>query len=160
MNKYFVRLLVAFIAFGLSVVLTNISKRLRGYHSCVEAYTVAEPLAFAEDEGQIREIYSEYGPAQTRHDRAFFERVETDDFILVGNWQLTREQDIRWMESQPTDITYELKLDHLRIFGDSAISHGRMQIRYSNGDVSEWPFTDVWIKRNGVWRIQRTTATH
>jgi Domain of unknown function (DUF4440) len=162
MNKYFVRLFVAFGAFVFSLFLTNLTMLWRGNDPSIETVVVEQPLVVVSvgaDESQIRQIYSEYGPAQTRHDRAFFERVETDDFILfVGSERLTREQDILWMENQPLDMVYEAKVKHISLTETSAVAHGIMGVRYGDGHVEEWPFIDVWVKRGDVWQIRSTTS--
>jgi len=70
--------------------------------SAVQPKSHATDTGFDKDEQQLLEIYREYGPAQTRHDRAFFERLETDEFMLfLGAEHLSREQDIRQMEKSP-----------------------------------------------------------
>jgi hypothetical protein len=161
MNKLFIRLFVAFAAFSFGLVLTNLFKPS---YKCDRGVTVlsAVPLstvAISEDEAQIREIYREYGPAQTRHDRKFFERIETEDFTLtVGDRKLSREEDIKWMEEQPMDKTYVNKVNHVRVFDRLAIAHGYLEVRENKGVVRVWPFADVWVKRNGTWRIQSTVS--
>lgn len=159
MNKLFIRLFVAFVAFSFGLFLTRL---VQPAHTCNRGMTIlsATPLSvLTEDEAQIREIYREYGPAQTRHDRKFFERIETEDFTLtVGDMKLSREEDIKWMESQPTDKTYLTRVNHVKVFDRLAIAHGYMEVRESNDFVRVWPFADVWVKRNGTWRIQSTVS--
>ena len=158
MNKLFIRLLVAFIAFSLSMVLTGFKKFLTLDPPAPVIPVAATQLrSFAADESQICQIYAEYGPAQMRQDREFFERVETEDFILfVGHEQITRDEDIQWMLQQPPNITYEVRLQRLEVYGSSAVAHGVMEQRYSNGQVDEYPFIDIWVKRDNAWRIQST----
>ena len=159
MNKLFIRLFVAFVAFSLGLVLTSLFKPR---NTCKQGVTVRPAITrfqVSEDEAQIRDIYREYGPAQTRHDREFFERIETEDFTLtVGNVKMSREEDIKWMESEPTDKIYSSRVDHLKVFGKLAVGHGYLEVRESNGVVRDWPFVDVWVKRNGTWRIQSTVS--
>jgi hypothetical protein len=105
-------------------------------------------------------VYNEYGAAQTRHDRAFFERVEAENFVLfVGRERLTREEDIQWMERQPLHTVYDVRVHRVRVFGNSAVSRGLMLVTYGDGSTNEWPFIDIWVKRNGVWKIQTTTSS-
>lgn len=161
MNKLFIRLFVAFVAFSFGLILTSLVKPR---HTCKQGVTILTTvprtrLSLSEDEAQIRDIYREYGPAQTRHDREFFERIETEDFTLtVGNVKMSREEDIKWMESEPTDKIYSSRLDHVEVFGKLAVGHGYLEVRESNGAVRDWPFVDVWVKRNGTWRIQSTVS--
>lgn len=160
MNKLFVRLLVAFVAFSFSLVLTSLIKPVRRSQRAVPvAIYIPSAVAITEDEIQIRDIYREYGPAQSRHDRAFFERIETEDFTLtVGNLKMSREEDIRWMDEQPTDKVYWSKVDHVKVFGRLAVAHGYLEVRNGEDSVRDWPFADVWVKRNGAWRIQSTVS--
>ena len=163
MKKWFLRLLVALMAFTFSVGLTGV---LRFFFGGVPAIDMSVPedtrpfTDFEADHAQIAAIYNEYGAAQTRHDRAFFERVEAENFMLfVGSEHLTREQDIQWLESQPSDLSYEVHVSHIKVFGNSAVSRGYMLVTYANGETAEWPFIDVWVNHNGAWQIQSTTSS-
>lgn len=163
MNKFFIRLFVAFVAFSFGLVLTSFVKPKSRCRSerIVKVYSPFElsESVLSHDEEQIRAIYLEYGPAQTRHDREFFERIETDDFTLtVGNVKMSREEDIKWMESQPTGKEYLNRVDHVKVFDGLAVAHGYLQVRDGDGVVQLWPFADVWVKRNGFWRIQSTVS--
>ena len=163
MNKLFIRLFVAFAAFSFGLVLTNFLKPKVTFDSSNVVTVRLQPrvkfLALSEDEAQIREIYRQYGPAQTRHDRKFFERVETEDFTLIdGDEKMSRAGAIKWMEDQPTNIVYEIRVDQLTFFDHMAQAHGSLEIRCPDGSVEEWPFVDVWVKRDGTWRIRSTTS--
>ena len=164
MKKWFLRVLVALIAFTFSVVLTGVFRFLFGGRPTIARSVTTDTrpfMDFSEDHARIAEIYNEYGEAQTRHDRAFFERVETENFVLfVGSERLTRDEDIKWLEGQPADISYEVSINHIRVFGNSAVSRGRMLVTYGDGATAEWPFIDVWVKRGDTWQIQSTTASN
>lgn len=160
MNKLFIRFVVAFVAFSFGLVLTNLTKPRYTYKAPFQYQPV---LVFeysgSQDEAQIREIYRQYGPAQTRRDRQFFERIETEDFTLtVGDQNLSREEDIQAMEGAPTDKTYISRVDHVRVFDRLAVAHGYLEAHDGNGVVRLWPFVDVWVKRGGAWRIQSTIS--
>jgi hypothetical protein len=166
MKKWFLRLFIALMTFILSVGLTGALRFLFGSDKTlidVDNVVALDPVPFSNfyaDHAQIAEIYSEYGAAQTRHDRAFFERNETENFMLfVSGQRLTREEDIQWMERQPSDISYEVRVDHIKVFGNSAVSRGYMTVTYANGEQAEWPFIDVWVKQGTMWRIQSTTSS-
>lgn len=161
MNKLFIRLFVAFAAFSFGLVLTTVLKPAPKRTWVLKVFLPHEASfsGSGADEAKILQIYSEYGPAQTRHDTQFFERIETEDFTLnVGNIKMSRDADINWMCEQPTDIVYESRVDHLKVFDRVALAHGNLIIRYSDGSIREWPFADVWVKRNGTWLIQSTTS--
>ena len=160
MNKLFIRLFVAFVAFSFGLILTNL---IRPRYTYQQTFPYESVLVFeyseTGDDAQIRKIYREYGPAQTRHDREFFERIETEDFTLtVGDRKMSREEDIQSMESAPTDKTYISRVDHVRVFDRLAVAHGYLEGHDGNGVVRLWPFVDVWVKKNGAWRIQSTIS--
>ncbi|HET6977963.1 MAG TPA: nuclear transport factor 2 family protein [Pyrinomonadaceae bacterium] len=159
MNKLVIRLLVAFVAFSFSLVLTSFIKPVRRNHCHLRVSGPPFDSAPSESEAEIRAIYREYGPAQTRRDREFFERIETEDFTLtVDGIKLTREEDIKWMENQPANITYESRVDHVRVFDHLAVAHGYLEVRNGDGSRRQWQFADVWVKRYDGWRIQSTTS--
>lgn len=166
MKKYLVRLIAALIAFGFGLFLTGLFRytpressygQFRSYR-IVEKRAVAEPIPMSGEEETIRRLYREYGPAQTRQDRAFFEKVETKDFILYTDGKaITREENIRWMKAQPRGDVYEVKLTYLKVFDVTAVARGTTTIRYSDGETESWPFTDVLVNQYGEWKIQTTT---
>ena len=161
MKKWFLRLSVALLTFILSVVLTGAFRFVFGGSPIDLAVQAPPPFSdYSDDQAQIMAVYSEYGAAQTRHDRAFFERVEAENFVLfVGRERLTREEDIQWMERQPLDTVYDVRVHRVRVFGNSAVSRGLMLVTYGDGSTNEWPFIDIWVKRNGIWKIQTTTSS-
>jgi hypothetical protein len=162
MNKFFVRLLVAASCFALSLSLTNLSKLVRGQASAIDVVTLEAAqsnLDLSQDEMQLRQIYREYGPAQTQHDQAFFERIETDDFRLFCNGvSLSKEEDIQWMKTMTRSIVYESYPEYIKIFGNSAVVHGGMDVHYRTDHVERWDFIDVWVKRGNRWQILNTTT--
>jgi len=160
MNKWILRLFVALMTFILSVALTGALKFLFGGGATEVVLEAQRPyFEFSEDQDRIAAIYSEYGEAQSRHDRAFFERVEAENFVLFsGDRRLTREEDIQWMESQPADLVYEVRVHRIRVLGNSAVARGFISVTYPNGATHDWPFIDVWVRQNGVWQIQSTTS--
>jgi hypothetical protein len=160
MNKWILRLFVALLTFLLSVALTGAFRFLFG-GGVTDVVLESPPpyFEFSEDQAQIAAIYSEYGAAQSRHDRAFFERIEADNFVLFsGDRRLSREEDIQWMESQPKDLTYEVRVHRIRVLGNSAVARGFISVTYPNNITNEWPFIDVWVRHVGVWQIQSTTS--
>jgi hypothetical protein len=109
----------------------------------------------------LLEIYHDYASAQTNHDRAFFERVETEDFVLFlrDGKTLSRTQDIELLNSEGTDIDYKLDDLNAEIYGDAAIVTGRISATYSHGYSYSWRWIDVCVRRGSRWQIQSTTQS-
>ncbi len=164
MNRFLVRLLIAWTCFALSVSLTNLTRVFRGAAPSVDVIASQPAVSksdISDDELQLREIYREYGPAQTVHDRGFFERVETEDFrLFYNNTSISREEDLRWMESMPRDIVYHSEPHEIKIFGNSAVARGTFELRFSEGHVQRSHFIDVWVKRGNRWQIRSTTSSN
>ena len=100
------------------------------------------------------EIYRQYGPAKTRHDREFFERVESEDYVLfVGNRTMTREQNIAWMESWSTGIVYDEQVQTIKVLGFTAVVTGVSHEHHPTGEVQSFRFIDVCVRKDGEWKI-------
>lgn len=164
MIKFFLHLLVAVTCFALSIGLTSLTNLFHGADvpSAVKPARLVAPVPskydISDDELEIRRIYREYGPAQTRQDRGFFERIETEDFRLFFDQKsISREEDIRWMESMPRDIVYDNQPYEITISGNSAVARTWFESRSADGSVGRWDTIDVWVKRGGKWKIRSTT---
>lgn len=164
MKKYFIRLVVALITFSFGLFLTGLTFQT---HKCGRSFSRRYQISkravltvHGADEGLIRSLYAAYGPAQTRHDREFFEKFETEDFILfTENGTTDRTANINWMTAEPFGDVYERKLTALHVFGSTAVAHGVTTVKETNGSSDEWRFTDVLVKRAGVWKIRSTTQS-
>ena len=159
MRKLFLHLCVATITFFFSLGLTKVLVSSSKITAPVTSQAVQlRNVANIEVEQTLREIYRQYGPAQTNHDRAFFERVESDRFILFDvDRNLTREQDIRDMESWSRDTTYDCEVESIQIIGDTAVATVLMHERSANGADVAWRSIDIWIKDGDRWQILSTT---
>ena len=162
MRKLVLHIVVACMTLFFGIGLTNLAKFVFGKAEPtpkIEERTADVVNLIGADEQHLIDIYREYGPAQTRHDRAFFERVEADNFVLFwGDVNLTREQDIRMMENSSLDIVYDSHTETIKMFGDGAVVTRRMDARYPNGQIESWGILDVWVKNAGEWKILSTTA--
>lgn len=160
MRKLVLHLAIACCTFGVSVLLTNIWTSLKGKDLAVPTLQrpAADSMAAATDPG-LAEIYRDYASAQTNHDRAFFERVEADDFVLFlsGSKPLSRTEDIQLMNSSAKNIIYQSDDVKMDIYGNTAVVTGRMIARDGDGTSDSWRWIDICVKRDGRWQIQSTT---
>lgn len=116
-----------------------------------------EPLT-STGEVNLADIYRDYAAAQTRHDQAFFERVEAEDFRLFTSWgSFSRSEDIEMMKSDSPDIVYKTEDLKIETKGDAAVVTGRMVSTDGRGNVQSWRWIDICVKRDGRWRIISTT---
>jgi hypothetical protein len=167
MRKLFLHLSLACITFFLGLVLTQLVEF--AYSPQSEPQSCGAPvrevviqlrnLEETSASGQLREIYREYGWAKTRHDRAFFERVESENYVLfLRDRTMTREENISWMETWPSGIFYNYEIETMRIIGDAGVVTGRMEARYPTGSIAVQAFIDVWAKNGDRWEILSTTS--
>ena len=162
MRKLILHLSLACCTFAVSTYLTNFWNSLGRADTPVQTIQSqvfeSRPTISIAEPGLL-EIYRDYGSAQTKHDVAFFERVEADDFILfLSNGKtLSRTEDIQLLKSLPTDIVYKYDDLNVQMYGDAAIVTGRITAIYSGGYSNSWRWIDVCLKRGGRWQIQSTT---
>ena|ERR1700730_1541877 len=162
MRKLILHLAIACSTFVVSVFVTNIWKLLSRADVLAQtlqpAVSESGPIVSTAEPGLV-EIYRDYASAQTKHDLAFFERVEADDFMafLGDGERLSRSEDIQWLKDSPTDIVYKYDDLNMQIYGGAAIVTGRMTATYSDGYSYSWRWIDVCVKRGGRWEIQSST---
>jgi hypothetical protein len=157
MRKLFLHFAVACITFSGSTHLTKIWKP-RGRAAVAKQTVQLLSSATAAAESQLLDIYREYGAAQTRHDNAFFERVEAEEFKLFADGRTySRAEDIKLMDSSSTDEVYEIDDLNVEMKGDGAVVTGRMTLTNSNGYRDSWRLIDVWIRLGHGWQILSTT---
>jgi|GEM_PF-2591020 len=161
MRKLVFHLTIACATFAFSTSLTNVWRSLTQSDTAssqpVHLPDLDAPAQTA-DEGELLRLYQEYGPAQTRHDQAFFERLETDDFILFvgGGEALNRTEDIKAMNDSPADIIYRLEPQKIEVHGNTAIVTSTMTTT-QQGSSESWQSVDICVKREGRWLIRSTT---
>lgn len=164
MRKLLLHISIAFVTFLFGVGLTQLLNTVFSSESEVTSCGVPPPqtielVNLSRDELKLLDIYREYGPAKTRHDRAFFERVETDDYMLfLRDRTMTREENIHWMESWPSGIFYDYDPEFIKITGNTAVVSGWMQARYPTGEVTTLRFIDVCVRKGDGWQIASTTS--
>jgi len=110
-------------------------------------------------EQELLEIERQYDIAQTNQDAAFFEKLETNNFILTfaDGSTLTKTQDIALMKSWDPRIKFVSDDLRVRTFGNAAILSGRTTEISPTGDRNSWRWLDLFVKRDGRWQILSTT---
>jgi hypothetical protein len=160
MRTFFLHLGLACVTFSLS---SHFTKVWRGRPSEALPCEASNELPLttpdrSTGEVNLLDIYRDYAAAQTRHDQAFFERVEDEEFRLFTTWgSFSRTEDIQMMNHDSPDIVYKIEDLNVESKGEAAIVTGRMVSTFGHGSVESWRWIDVVIKRDGRWRIISTT---
>lgn len=110
-------------------------------------------------ERELFEIERQYDIAQTNQDAAFFERIETENFILTypDGTTLTRAQDIALMKSWDPRTKFVSDDLQVQVYGNAAILSGRTTQISPSGSRESWRWLDLFVKRHGRWQILSTT---
>lgn len=111
----------------------------------------------AADEAVIREGASAWAGAFTRGDVDLVDRLLADDFVGTAKDGALYDKAtmLEWVRAGPNVTSSETTVTQVRFFGDIAIATG------SDAMVGPPPelrriksiWTDIWIRRNGQWRV-------
>ena len=164
MQKFFLHLAVACITFTVSTHFTKVWKRFQNPQFRPQQYESVPPTSRRSSmpaDPDLVDIYNKYAHAQTAHDRAFFERVEADEFkLFTGGRAYSRSEDIALMNAARADDVYkieDLKFDH---GGSVAVVTGRMTATDNRGHVDSWRWLDICLKTDHGWQIMSTTQLY
>jgi ketosteroid isomerase-like protein len=104
----------------------------------------------AEDEAEVRRLDSAWNEAYLRNDRSRLADVLADDFAaLMPSGDPVSKAAL--MVNPPPAISAAFSEQAVLVFGDTAISRGRLQLELTDGRVDQ-RFLRVFSRRGGVWR--------
>lgn len=112
-------------------------------------------------EAELMQIERDIGEANIRRDKAFFERIEADEFIFTdsGGGITTKPEDLASLDEPPGEfklVSYIVDEMKVLVYGKTAVVTGRATT-VSRGKEREVTnksrFTDVFVKRAGRWQL-------
>lgn len=110
---------------------------------------------------QLMQLERDIGQANVRRDKAFFEKIEADEFIFTdsGGGITTRAEDIASLDKPLGEfrlVSYDVDDMKVSLYGNTAVVTGRTTA-VSKGKEREVTtrsrFTDVFLKRAGRWQL-------
>jgi hypothetical protein len=112
-------------------------------------------------ERELIQLERDIGQANIRRDKAFFERIEAEEFLFTdsGGGVTTKQEDIASLDKPggPSKlVAYEVDDTQVRQYGKTAVVTGRITSTYRNKDKDisvRTRFTDVFVRRKGRWQI-------
>ena len=104
------------------------------------------------------------GDANVRRDKAFFERIEAEEFIFTdaGGGITTKQEDVASLDTPPAPnaprlISYVPDEMRVYLYDKTAVVFGRVTTTYRNKEGKEGSsqsrFTDVFVWRDGRWQL-------
>ncbi len=114
-------------------------------------------------EQELMQLERDIGTANVGRDKAFFARVEADEFIFTdaGGGLTTKKEDVASLDQPPGEfrlIAYVPDEMKVYVYGQTAVVFGRVTTTArSSKDGREVTrqsrFTDVFVRRAGRWQI-------
>ena len=112
-------------------------------------------------EAELMQLERDIGDANVRRDKAFFERVEADEFVFTdsGGGVTTKAKDVASLDKPAGEfklVSYVVEDMHVRVYGKTAVVTGRTTTTLRGKDrevVNRSRFTDVFVKRDGRWQL-------
>jgi ketosteroid isomerase-like protein len=114
----------------------------------------------ADDEAQILRLDNEWNEAYRRADRSPLAHILADDFT---GWTALNEPIkkatlmINPSGGRPGMATFSEQF--VRVFGDTGISRGRLQLAHDGRIVIDQRFLRVFAKRDGIWQAVSVAVT-
>ena len=112
-------------------------------------------------EAELMQIEREIGDANVRRDKAYFEKIEADEFIFTdsGGGLTNKTEDVSSFDKPAGEtklVSYTPDEMKVTVYGNTAVVMGRVTSVY-RGPKGEATirnrFTDVFVKKNGRWQI-------
>lgn len=112
-------------------------------------------------EAELMQLERDIGKANVDRDKAFFQRVEGEEFIFTDSAGgiTTKAQDVASLDAPPREfrlVSYEVDEMKVSVYGKTAVVTGRATTVSRGKDreiTSRTRFTDVFVKRGGRWQI-------
>lgn len=115
---------------------------------------------------EITKIEEEWHSALTKHDAALLDRILADEFISVGGNGKSQNKTETIASLKKSEAVYEYFTPYdldVRQYGNTVVVVGRSKSKgqYPGGNqfMSEYRWTDVFVKRDGRWQCVAAQVT-
>ena len=114
----------------------------------------AHAVSEVDDLAALRRLNDDYIRAVARSDAAWFERHLSNDFVNSNpDGTLAQRAEFVHQVSRPSAVAHLAADDvRIRLFGSTAIVHGRTTYTKADGKPGHGRYTDVWARIDGAWR--------
>lgn len=107
----------------------------------------------ADDQERLAELNADFIRAVQMSDTRRFDEILAADFLNSNpDGTLIDKRAFLAQIGRPATITNLAAEDvRIRLFGDTAIIHGRTTYNHADGRAAAGRYTDVWVRRAGDW---------
>jgi ketosteroid isomerase-like protein len=115
----------------------------------------------AEDEAQILRLDNEWNEAYRRRDRSPLAHILADDFTgLTALGEPITKALLMINPSADMVKSVTFSEQYVRVFGDTGVSRGRLQIELNDGRIAiDQRFMRVFARRDGSWQAVSVAVT-
>jgi hypothetical protein len=114
-------------------------------------------------EQELMQLERDIGDANVRRDKAFFARVEADEFLFTdaGGGLTTKQEDVASLDEPAGEfrlVSYVPDEMKVYLYGQTAVVFGRTTTKARSSKdgrevTNQTRFTDVFVRRAGRWQI-------
>ncbi len=118
------------------------------------------------DKEKIQALMSEWDNALVNRNVDFIDGILAEDFTYISSSGQVQNKAEHLALIKSPDLIIESSSSSnfvVRVYGDMAvaIAEGRIKGRYkSNSFDNHYRYTDVWVKRKGIWKAVATQITN
>src|ERR1051326_1480235 len=118
-----------------------------------DAGSACPPTSTASDMASLEELNAGYIRSVATSDVKWFEQHLSDDFVNSNaDGTLSDRAAFLAAIARPLPLrNFPCEDVRIRVFGDTAIIHGRTRYQKPDGQPGAGRYTDVWAKRGGRW---------
>jgi ketosteroid isomerase-like protein len=115
-------------------------------------------------ENEVLKFEHDWTDAQARHDLAFLEQAEAEEYTYTDPTGRVSHKDDDLARAQLGDIqisSFTLKDEKVQIYGETAVITGQTDIRGTDKgtDITgSYRWTDSFVRRDGAWKVVASQA--
>ena len=111
----------------------------------------------ASAEEQLKKIEQDWVSAYVKRDKAFVERIASDDFAFIGpdGNMVGKEEYMKSIDGDTVFTAITVEELKVRVYGDAAVVLGIASITAKakgEDESGRYSFTDVFVKQKGEWK--------
>jgi Domain of unknown function (DUF4440) len=125
--------------------------------AAAESVAPTRPSAdHAADRAYIRKAESDWGESEVTRDAGVLERILSDDFVGVDvdGTHYSKADALQEYRTRPSNyVSNHIDDVEIRFYGQAAVAQGDESWEKKDGTAVKHVWTDIWVQRDGKWRI-------